>query len=403
MKLICVIIDAFGIGQMDDVPEVRRSDIGANTLLHVAQMYEGFSLPLLESFGLGNLVGVQEIRPVGSESLASYGRLRLAYKGADTFMGHQELMGTLPITPPSRYMSDLAPTVKVYLQQKGHIVANVMDELSPLLIDGVAVVADCMEADPGLSINITASLNEINIDDLLVIAGQVRDVVPVSRVIAIGSKEFTLNDIKNAIIHKGDHAVGVNTTSLCLLDEKVILRHFGYKINLEGQAPTRVFAKGHPVFLIGKAADVIQCKGATSIPEVDTRKVFELIKEKIVLCDNCLIIANIQETDLSGHEKDLERWARLLMTIDKELKNLLPLIGYDDVLIITGDHGNDPIVGHGQHTREMTPLLFYSPQYCSKDLGLRRGLFDVGATISDFFGAGTTEGGKSFLTELARR
>lgn len=32
----------------------------------------------------------------------------------------------------------------------------------------------------------------------------------------------------------------------------------------------------------------------------------------------------------------------------------------EDILVITADHGNDPTIGHSQHTRENVPILIYN-------------------------------------------
>lgn len=66
------------------------------------------------------------------------------------------------------------------------------------------------------------------------------------------------------------------------------------------------------------------------------------------------------------------------------------------------DHGNDPTIGHGRHTREKVPLLVYAPGARPARLGLRSTLSDVGATVCDFFMAGPPENGRSFLSLITR-
>lgn len=73
----------------------------------------------------------------------------------------------------------------------------------------------------------------------------------------------------------------------------------------------------------------------------------------------------------------------------------------DDLLIITADHGNDPVAPGTDHTREYVPLLIYSKRKDSgKELPLRETFADVGATVADNFSVKMPKYGKSFLNEL---
>ncbi|MNC57366.1 Phosphopentomutase [compost metagenome] len=86
---------------------------------------------------------------------------------------------------------------------------------------------------------------------------------------------------------------------------------------------------------------------------------------------------------------------------DQALPELLSTLTEDDLLIISADHGNDPIHSGTDHTREYVPLLVYSPRFKQPDsLGIRRTFSDVAATIADNFGAKAPQYGTSFLAEL---
>ena len=50
-----------------------------------------------------------------------------------------------------------------------------------------------------------------------------------------------------------------------------------------------------------------------------------------------------------------------LEAFDRKLGELLSCMREDDLLLITADHGNDPTYTGTDHTREMVPLLAYSP------------------------------------------
>ena len=64
------------------------------------------------------------------------------------------------------------------------------------------------------------------------------------------------------------------------------------------------------------------------------------------------------------------------------------------------DHGNDPNIGQNKHTRENVPLLVYRKGIQGVNLGLRKSLSDVGATVCDYFGVRAPQNGESFLALL---
>ena len=72
MKVICLIVDAMGIGPMEDVP---TQGCLANTVVHVCERERELHLPNFEALGLGILRITPYIKAVGTAAIASYGRL----------------------------------------------------------------------------------------------------------------------------------------------------------------------------------------------------------------------------------------------------------------------------------------------------------------------------------------
>jgi phosphopentomutase len=54
-------------------------------------------------------------------------------------------------------------------------------------------------------------------------------------------------------------------------------------------------------------------------------------------------------------------------------------------MIITADHGNDPTFEGTDHTRERVPLLVIGGEE-QRDLGVRQGFSDVGASVAAWLG-----------------
>ena len=111
-----------------------------------------------------------------------------------------------------------------------------------------------------------------------------------------------------------------------------------------------------------------------------------------------LIMANFIDYDMVyGHRRDAQGYAKSLELTDQWLAKYLPLIGPDDMLILTADHGNDPTFKGTDHTREYVPLLVYRPGDPAENLGIRRGFYDIAQSLAKFFGIPAIPRGASFV------
>ncbi|RKL63314.1 phosphopentomutase [Thermoanaerobacteraceae bacterium SP2] len=395
-RVILLVIDSLGVGEMEDVMKVRPQDRGANTLKHVAEAVKDFNIPSLEALGVGYLVDSEKIkRP--ANPLGSYGKSKLAHFGADTYQGHQEIMGSEPRMPVVKPFIKFMDRVEKALKKAGYDVKVPDPEHPFLLVNGLVTVADNIEADPGQNYNVTAPLDYISFQEELAIGRIVRENVEVGRVIVLGGRDIAVDDILKAVEFKDGSITGIDCPKSGVYRSGYMVRHLGYGVNPKVQVPTLLHRQGYPVSLIGKMADVIECDGAEYLPMVETEGVMELILEKMVSQKTGLIAANVQETDLAGHAMDASEYAERLMTADLYLKSILEQMKEQDLLIITGDHGNDPTIGHSHHTREKALLLVYGKELKAVNLGERDTLSDIGATIADYFGIQKPEHGISFL------
>ena len=98
-----------------------------------------------------------------------------------------------------------------------------------------------------------------------------------------------------------------------------------------------------------------------------------------------IIFTNLVDTDmLFGHRNDAEGYGKAIEEIDSYLEEILPLIGKEDLLIITADHGCDPTVDGTDHTREYVPVLYYSNGIKPKDLGLEIGFDSIANRVDNW-------------------
>jgi phosphopentomutase len=116
---------------------------------------------------------------------------------------------------------------------------------------------------------------------------------------------------------------------------------------------------GMPVHAVGKIRDLfagvgIDVKHAGATNESGIAATTELVRS----LDTGLAFTNLVETDqVYGHRHDVEGFHRALQEIDGAVGEWLALLGPDDLLILTADHGVDPTASHTDHTREHAPLL----------------------------------------------
>ncbi len=397
-RVLLLVIDSLGVGAMDDVLEVRPQDEGANTLLHLAENTD-LHIPNLERMGAGYLVNTSRIKKV-RDPIASFGSSNLAHFGADTYQGHQEIMGTKPKMPVEKPFSFYIDKVEKALIKNGYNVERPDPNHPFLLVNGLVTVADNLEADPGQNYNLTAPLDYISFEEELKIGYIVRENVEVGRVIVFGGKGITIDDILKAVEIKENGIVGIDAPKSGVYKSGYMVRHLGYGVNPNVQVPTLLKKAGFQVSLIGKMADVIECEGAEYLPMVETEKVIDLVCDKLKTQENGLIAANVQETDLAGHAQDPILYANKLMTVDKRLPEVISLLKGEDMFVITGDHGNDPTIGHSHHTRERALLLVFGKTFLPCNLGTRQTLSDIGATIADYMEVHRPENGTSFLKDI---
>ena len=393
-RVIVLIIDSLGVGHMEDVVKIRPQDQGANTFYHILDKAENISIPNLSRLGINKIVKHPRLNE--TTAIASYGILNLQHYGADSYAGHQEIMGTQPRKPLMEPFKNSMMIVKKALEKQGYVVAIPDRDKPYLLINELVIVADNIETDYGQIYNITAPLDVISFDEVLKIGNIVRKNVQVNRVIALGGKELSVETLINSIKRREDGLVGVNSPKSGVYKSGYQVRHLGYGVDPEKQIPSILKRAGKEVALIGKMQDIIQCEGATKVVAIDTEKIMKEIINTMDKMHEGLIAATVQETDLAGHAEDVIRYSEKLMIVDKYLEMIIEKMERHDLLIISADHGNDPTIGHSQHTREKTFLLVYGKVVDSKSLGERKTLSDIAATIAEYFDVAYPQNGCSF-------
>lgn len=391
-------MDGFGVGYTNDAFITRPQDVGANTCKHILENSPELKLVNLEKLGLMNVLNFETHR-MKKNSEATYGVSHLSHLGADTFYGHQEIMGTKTRKPIQLPFCKIIDEVYLTLKKEGYHVEFRGDNLKYLLVNGCVTIADNIEADLGSAYNVTATLDLIDFESVVKIGRIVRSIAKVSRVIAFGGRDVPIEDILSAVEEKEAY-IGINAPKSGVYNKDYKVIHLGYGVSSEGQAPTILGIAGIDVRLIGKVADIVENELGKSIPCVDTKETMQLALREFISMDNGFLAVNVQETDLAGHAQDVRKYAEKLLVADKYIGDIIDYIKGEDLLVVMADHGNDPTIGHSHHTRENVPILIYGQNIKKGSIGYRTTMSDVGKTITAFFECTDCESGTSFLKDI---
>jgi phosphopentomutase len=121
----------------------------------------------------------------------------------------------------------------------------------------------------------------------------------------------------------------------------------------------RLHAAGIPVHSVGKAGQLFVGRGVDEQHPGSTNAVaLAEIDALVQTLEHGFVFANLIETDqVYGHRHDLPGFVGALEQIDSHVRRWLELLRPHDLLVLTADHGVDPLAAHTDHTREHVPLL----------------------------------------------
>ncbi|MEW9674661.1 phosphopentomutase [Lentibacillus sp. L22] len=388
-RVFLIVLDSVGIGEAPDA--AKFGDQGADTLGHIAERMHGHGLhmPNMGKLGLSNIREIDGVEKAATP-LACYTKMQEASNGKDTMTGHWEIMG-LNIQQPFRTFPDgFPPELINELEAKTgrKIIGN-----KPA--SGTAIIEELGEdhMKTGDLIVYTSA------DSVLQIAAH-EEVVPLDELYRICeiARELTLDE---------RYMVG-----------RVIARPFVGKPGAFERTPNRhdyalkpfgrtvmneLKDSGYDVIALGKISDIYDGEGVTeAIRTKDNEDGMTKIVESMDKDFTGISFLNLVDFDAKyGHRRNPKGYGEALEAYDARLPEVLHKLTDQDLLIITADHGNDPIHHGTDHTREYVPLLVYhigSKQ--GKELPLRKTFADVGATIADNFDIKMPEHGKSFLGDI---
>ena len=405
-RIITIVTDSVGIGHSPDAE--RFGDTDANTLGHIEEAVGPLQIPNLRKLGIGRIA---DITPQQDTVVGAFGRMHEQSTGKDTTSGHWEMMGH-PVKVPFPTFYDGFPQALMDTFTKetgygflGNEAASGTEIIERLGEEHMRTGKPIVYTSADSVFQIAAHESIIPLEDLYKMCQITRERVCigdyyVGRIIARPFVGEPGRFVRTSNRHDYSRLPEGRFVLQALQDAKVptigvgkigdIYAHIG----LDQSFPTKSNSHGMNLVaaLLGHTADGTHSMQDTSDTTLEGRFTHGYMMVNLVEFDS-----------LYGHRRDVQGYGRELEMFDYQLGGLVELLTEDDLLLIAADHGNDPTWKGTDHTRELVPLLAYSPSFTGPiDLGDRRSFADIGQTILKNFGVKESFAGESFLQLLAK-
>lgn len=373
-RIFLIVIDGFGVGESPDAK--NYGDEGSNTFLNLNKL-RPVELPTLTKLGLKNIDGINLNMSTKVEGI--YARLQEKSMGKDTTTGHFEMMGIISSKPMPTYPNAFPREIIDKLQRTWGV-----EILGNTVASGTEIVARLGEEH----LKTHKPIVYTSADSVLQVATHV-DIYPLEKLYEMCKQARE--------IMCGEHAVGrVIARPFTTINGKFERLNTDRKdYALSPQKPntmSKLVEHGFDVIGVGKIGDIFNHESLTKLYENHTNEQsIEVTKQLSKIAFNGLCFVNLVDTDmLYGHRNDVEGYAKSLEQTDEALKDIIPNLNEQDILIVTADHGNDPTTPSTDHSREYTPLLIYSKQFSGgHNLGTLMGFDCIGQFIEKSLGLNT--------------
>ena len=385
-RAFLIVLDSVGVGELPDAADF--GDVGSNTV-KAAATSGLLEMPNMKKLGFFNIKGIDDMYDdIPASPMYAVSRLAERSKGKDTTTGHWEISGLVSEKPMPTFPNGFPEEfIKAYSERTGRRI------LCNKPYSGTDVIRDYGKemVETGALIVYTSA------DSVFQIAAH-ESVIPVEQL-------YEYCKIAREML-QGDLGVG-----------RVIARPF------EGEWPYKRTSRRHDfslvpprdtmldvlsgngfdVLSVGKIIDIFAEKGITEfVRTANNEEGIERTLENLDKDFNGLSFTNLVDFDMQyGHRNDAPGYAKALSYFDSRLPEMLEKLRDDDILMITADHGCDPVTPSTDHSREYIPLVIYGKSLKhGVNLDTRSSFADIGATILDYFGLPISIDGESFLSEI---
>ncbi|MBC6974301.1 MULTISPECIES: phosphopentomutase [unclassified Bacillus (in: firmicutes)] len=389
-RIFLVVMDSVGIGEAPDAD--KFGDVGSDTIGHIAEHMNGLQMPNMVKLGLGNIREMKGISKV-EKPLGYYTKMQEKSTGKDTMTGHWEIMGLYIDKPfqvfpegfPKELLDELeAKTGRKIIGNKPASGTEILDELGQ----------EQMETGSLIVYTSADSVLQIAAHEEVVPLEELYNICKIARELTLDEKYMVGRVIARPFV--GEPGNFTRTPNR----HDYALKPFGRTVMNE------LKDSNYDVIAIGKISDIYDGEGVTeSLRTKSNMDGMDKLVDTLNMDFTGLSFLNLVDFDaLFGHRRDPQGYGEALQEYDARLPEVFEKLKEDDLLIITADHGNDPIHHGTDHTREYVPLLAYSPSMKEggQELALRQTFADIGATVAENFDVTMPKYGTSFLNDLKK-
>lgn len=385
-RIFLIVLDSCGIGQMPDA--AAFGDVNVNTLGSCAASGR-LNIPNLTAAGMGNIDGVtclaKEAAPKGAVA-----RLTEASMGKDTTIGHWEIAGVvspkpLPTFPkgfPQEFIEEFSRrTGRGCLCNKPYSGTDVIRDYG---MEQKETGSWIVYTSADSVFQIAANEGWIPLEELYAACRTAREMLQgelgVGRVIARPYVGETPDEFA-----------------------RTANRH---DFSLKPPRETMLSAiknAGLDSIAVGKIFDIFAGQGITDhVYNKSNADGMQHALDYALRDFHGLCFVNLVDFDMVfGHRRNIPGYAQALNEFDAWLGQFRQVLGEDDLVMITADHGCDPgYLATTDHTREYVPLVMLGQKVRPVNLGTRKSFADIAATVTELLGVSYETTGVSFAKEI---
>lgn len=374
-RLVLIVLDSLGVGAMPDAKAFGDS-MEVHTLRHALSCRQDTKdLPNLRELGL---LSFQDHLPQYQGPALCLALPELS-QGKDTVVGHWELMGVVSTSPfpvyPQGFPEDVTGLIEDIFGKA---------PLGNMAASGTTIISDLGPRH----LETQAPILYTSSDSVLQIAFHEDLMAPTTL-------HQKCRMIRKALMD-GPHRVNRVIARPFLGDQKNGFyrteRRKDFTIPVpEDNLLSDLRKRKIPMHALGKIQEIFSnIPFTTSLKLANNRDHIQGLLDLLEDDAQGLIFLNLLDFDsLYGHRRDCLGYGQSLEDFDRDLEKIIDRLEEGEGLILTADHGCDPLAPGSDHTREYVPFIFYVkgknyPGY----QGIGQSFADCGATVADWFGIG---------------
>jgi len=377
-RVLLIVLDSLGVGPCQD--SIKYGDEAANTLTSVCRWNKKNNIELklseMSQLGFDKLCPDAPFLTHPKPRPTLHGSLEELSPGKDTTTGHWEMMGTplnyeFPTFPKGFKDSFLKPWLKEnslggFL---GNYPASGTEILKSLGEKHIETGHPIIYTSADSVLQIACHEEHFGLNKLYSICESARKLLMdlgLGRVIARPFLGQNAQNFKRTENRKDYSLPPPNPNVLDILREH-----------------------NHFVAGVGKIDDIFAHRSVnlskhTGRNETSYDAIFEFLEE--TKNDKGLIFVNLIDFDqLYGHRRDPKGYGKALEDFDIFLEKLHPQLDPNTLVILSADHGNDPLTAGSDHTREKVPFIAYNPhrEELNKNIQTQMGFSHIGRMVLD--------------------